>query len=567
MRPAGATPRAEAPARAAAWAVGGLLLLLPLFPPETRGESFAGCGTIVVLLAALAAGAGMPRTGAWALAAAFAAAWPLGRAAAAPGASVEPLATWLLGGAAGVAAAAFARPLAADRKVLLVLAAAGGIGGAHALYQWAWGLEAAARAIAEGRLLVADRETVLARLAEGRAYAAFATPAALGGFLALSLPVTIGLALERAGRLRAALLLAAALEVGGLLACRSVTAAAALALSYLVAAVRRTGSARAGVLLVGSAALALAIVGLRSGQVLSVSRPDSPWRQRAGNFRIACQIARESPWLGAGPGGYGETFPRFRREGDNESRHAHNLALELAAEVGIPLGGLLSAAFYALLAGPLLGGKSRSGAALAGLDIGLCALALQNLGDFSALYPSLLWTAALLRGLSHADGNAQSPRAGPAVAAPLVAAAIAAATVAGLAGLSWNARVRAREEAAAGRAEQAAEAARRAVLLAPWNPDARLFHAEALAQLARSRTGGAALAEALSAAEAAVASSPIRPAARDVRASLRLVAGDLPGAYADWAEAARLYPARREYAIRRDELARKLPWLPREAAR
>lgn len=558
MRPATGTPRAEAPARAAAWAVGALLLLLPLFPPETRGESFAGCAAIVVLLAGLAARAGMPRTGAWALAAAFAAAWPLGRAAAAPGASVEPMAIWLLGGAAGVAAAAFARPLASDRRVLLVLAAAGGIAGAHAIYQWAWGLEAAARAIVEGRLVVADREPVLARLAEGRAYGAFATPAALGGFFALCLPLTVGLALERAGLARRALLLAVALEAGGLLACRSVTAAAALAVSCVVAAFRRS---RSGVLLVLCAALALAVVALRGGQVLSVSSPDSPWRQRAGNFRIACEIVRESPWLGVGPGGYAETFPRFRREGDNESRHAHNLPLELAAEVGVPLGGILSLAFYGLLAGPLLRGRSRSPVAPAGLDIGLCAFALQNLGDFSALYPSLLWTAAVLRGLLlEADRNADSPRAGPAVALPLLAAAVVAAAAAGLAGLSWNARVRAREEAAAGHDERAAAAARRAALLAPWNPDARLFFAEALARAERHRGDG----EALAAAEAAVAASPVRPGARDVRASLRLAAGDLPGAYADWAEAAKLYPIRREYTIRRDETGRKLAGVARE---
>jgi len=539
--------------------VGGLLFLLPLFPPETRGESLAGSAAIVVLLALLALWQGMPRLGASALAAAFACAWPVARAAVAPGAAVEPLAIWLLAGAAGVSARSFARSLGRSGTVLLALAASGAIAGAHAVYQVGFGLEAAARAVAEGRIAVADREVVLARLAEGRAYGAFATPASLGGFLVLCLPVTVGLAMERKGAARAALLFAAALQGAGLLASRSATAAGALVVSLVVDLARRRGRLAAGAVFL-AAGLAAAVFASRSGELFSLSRPDSPFLLRARNFRIACEIAREFPWLGAGPGGYAELFPGFRREGDNESRHAHNLLLELVAELGIPAGGLLACAVYGLFAGPLFFARSRPDGARRGVEAGLSALALQNLGDFSLFYPSLLWAGAIVRGMTaRGERSEKALEAGIGLAAPVVVAAAGAAVVAGLGGLSWNARVEARQAAAANEPDRAAALARRAFRLAPWNPDASLFYAQALARLEGGGSKETLLEEALRAADAAVAGSPVRPGARDTRAAWRLRAGDLPGAYADWAEAARLYPIRKEYAARRDEIERKLP--------
>ncbi len=556
MSPGGGPPKADAPARGALWVVAALLLLLPTLPPETRGESLAGCAVLVVTLGALATARGLPRAGAGTLAAALALAWPLVRAASAPGAAVEPVTLGLLAGAAGLFAATFQPGLGADHRVPAALAAAGGLAGAHAVYQRLWGLAAAARALEDGQAPLADQGLLLARLREGRAYAAFATPAALGCFLALALPVTVGLAMERRGRARAALLTAAALEAVGLLATESVTATAALLVACLVAAARQRGAKTLAALTLCAAVLAGSVVLLRGGQVLSTSRPDSPWRLRAGNYRVAAEMIRESPWLGVGPGGYGEVFPRLRREGDNESRHVHDLPLELAADLGVPLGATLALAFYAFFMGPLLRRKARVPWRV-GLEMGLFAFALQNLADFTAFFPSLLWTAALLRGAaSDADEEGSRARAGPALAAPVLVGSLVAAAVAGLGGLAWNARIEARNTAAAGEREQALESLRHASRLAPWNPDARLFHAQALAA---SPAGGAELRAALVEVEAAIVASPIRPGARDLRAALRLASGDVPGAYADWCEAARLYPIRKTYAERRDQAAQRLP--------
>jgi len=109
-----------------------------------------------------------------------------------------------------------------------------------------------------------------------------------------------------------------------------------------------------------------------------------------------------------------------------------------------------------------------------------------------------------------------------------------------------------------GRAEPAAALARRASRLAPWNPDGWLYRAQIVGGREPDPSLAARYAEALDAAERAVALAPVRPAARMTRARLRAAAGDAPGAYADAATAARLYPLERDYAAWRDDLARRI---------
>jgi len=67
------------------------------------------------------------------------------------------------------------------------------------------------------------------------------------------------------------------------------------------------------------------------------------------------------------------------------------------------------------------------------------------------------------------------------------------------------------------------------------------------------------LSSALERAERAIELSPVRASAREVRARARVRLGDLPGAYADLVEAARLYPEKPWYAEQRDRLRADLP--------
>jgi len=507
-----------------------LLVLAALFPPEARGESMAGCALLIALVAMLQCASGSCSRGrTQALLAAGLALGVLGmRTALAPGAAVEPIAVFVLAAAAGIAAAGLACGATARRQGMIALAAAAVPVSLHALYQKFWSFERLlAGVVAEPDL--PDRAAVLAKLEGGRSFAGFITPAGLGGFLLLSLPLTVSLGLEERGTRRIAWSAAALLGA---------TAVAALVWSRR----RRT-------LLIGLGVLALVLAAVavqRDGILLDPANPRGPWKERAGNFRAAWNMASDHAWLGVGPGGFSEMYPSYRQSGDNETRHVHNLPLELGAELGWPTAILLTAFFFYLFCRPVWFERRPGPAWRKGAAIGLAAFALHNLGDFSAFMPSLLWISAVLLGLwTVRDTTATSrPVRGfeRATAGASLVAVMLAALGAGLSGIAADKRMGARFVAFEGDRDEALRLSGDAVRLAPWDPDAALLHA---------RTTEAALTNrgiALERADRAVALSPVRPAARVLRGRLRLSVGDLEGAYADLAEAVRLYPLESNYA-------------------
>jgi hypothetical protein len=271
-------------------------------------------------------------------------------------------------------------------------------------------------------------------------------------------------------------------------------------------------------------------------------------------------MTRDHPIAGVGPGGFAEAFPQYRRAGDNESRHAHNLPAELLAEWGLPVGALISALFFWIFLGPVAGGSARPRTLASGLAVGLAAFAIHNLADFTAFLPSLLIFAAVCRGLL-VDDPVAAPAASAASAAtaatPVARAAWAAlvvvvAVAAAQSGLSRDALHEARQAASKGDHEGALRFAERAGWLAPWDADPPQFGAEA------RRAAGADAAAVLIDAEKAVRRAPSRASARMVRARARSEGGDIGGAYADAAEAHRLYPLHPDYAAQRDAVGSAL---------
>ena len=538
-----------------------LLPVLALFPPETRGESMAGCATLIAVLALIGwRRSGASLSGQATLLVIAAVALPLTWVALAPAAAVEPLAVGLLAGAAGLGVAGADLGHRHRRLVATVLAVVAVWVAVHALYQWAWGLDRLADVVHNDPAFP-DREAILVRLGRGRPFASFATPAALGGFLILALPVTVALAWAARGTARVAWVAAAACQVGALLAAASATATAALFGSVLLAAWAWSG-ARRTLAVVGLASIILlgTVVLLRGERLTDLSDREGPWRLRAGNFRAAWSMVSDRPWTGVGPGGFSEAYPSYRRAGDNETRHAHNLPLELAAETGWPVGTALSLLFFGLFLHPLW--RERGGTAWQrGLALGLAAFALQNLADFSAFMPSLLWTAAVLRGALTRPDTVDRAVAAPSrlLTASSLTIVLLAASLAGLSGLSSNARIAARSAAFAAEPARALELASQAAGLAPWDADASLLLARITADLAGERAADdTGLELALERADRAVALSPVRPSARELRSRIRLSAGDPLGAYADLCEAARLYPLHDGYAAARDRLRESL---------
>jgi O-antigen ligase len=457
---------------------------------------------------------------------------------------------------AGIAVSALPSDKRRGPVVPWTLAIAGALVALHGLYQKLWGLDELIRVVEQGMAL-ADREVILERAAGGRAFAGFPTPAALGGYLALALPVTLGAAAGRRGRARAVLLTLAVVQTAGVLSAASATAGAALLGAVLIGVLVHGRQRRA--LVAGLLAAALVLIGiaaLRGAELTDFEDRRGPWRLRAANVRLAASVAADHPWIGVGPGGFGEAYPAYRRPGDNETQHAHDLPLELAAELGWPLGGLSAVVFFWLLLGPLFRRTEDEPRWCRGAALGLAAFALHNLADFTAFLPSLLWSAAVVRGAISRPSGDRKP--GRWLLAATAAATLAAAAVAAASGLAANERVAVRQAAAEQDATAAYRHAGRAVAFEPWRADGYLLRAGAGLTAAEGDPEER-LRSALADVERAVALAPTRAAARRMRAELRRSLGDLPGAYADAARAAELHPVRREYGELRDRLLAELP--------
>jgi tetratricopeptide (TPR) repeat protein len=312
------------------------------------------------------------------------------------------------------------------------------------------------------------------------------------------------------------------------------------------------------------AALAAGVLALRGAEVLDPEHGNNPLKLRVGNVRVAGEIVSDHPWLGVGPGGYGEAYALYRLEGDNETRHAHNLPMEMVAEFGVPGGLLLGVLFLVLFLEPLIKAV-RSGVAMKewrfGAALGLAVFAVHNLADYTAYMPSLLWLMAILRGLVSLPRDDSAEAEEPDSRAPFrwadltalgtLLVVVTAATISAGQGLAWNARYAAMEAHAAGQRQEALAAANRAVRLAPWDVDACQLQARL-----NLETGNVALAARV--VEKTIALSPLKASSWSLRGVIRSMQGDGPGALADLEQAARLHPARNslqeEAAVYREQV-------------
>jgi len=537
-------PARDAVRRAAPVVLGSLFLLLALAPPETRGEGAIAVAFVaaVAVAAAAAVPGGPPRFAAVPVLAVAGAAATL--ASSAPGPAVVQAALVVAAVALGCVAAG-SHGLAGSSAFAGCVALGGAAAAIHGLWQAGFGLGRTMASLDPAWLEVRGGEFA-ARLDAGRAFAAFPTPAALGGWLALTLPVTVGLARGATGWARRGAIAAAIVQGAGLAATRSVTAAVALAGAAAIVALgpgRRAGR-RALVALVAVGLLAGAIaLGLRRGEVIEAAGEPTPLDLRLGNVRTAAAMAVAHPWRGVGLGAFGDVYPSFRAAGDNETRYAHSLPMQALAELGVPLGSVAGLAFLVLFLAPALRRGSFDDPVRAGIAVGLASFALHNLADFTAWLPSFALAAAVLRGALAAphgpsDGEAVAVPSGAGTRVAAAACALAAFAVLALDGAAHDARWRAWVAAVEGDRGTAAVEAGRAAALAPWSPEA---HA-ALAAAARTLEPPD-LARALAAADRAVAVGPYRPALRVLRAGLREAVGDVPGAWADADRAAALHPA------------------------
>ena len=374
-----------------------ILALAVLRPPETYAWSGAACS---VLLAAagclLMCGPGcLPPLPAWAAGLLPLAIASLALASCRARALDEAAAALTL-----ILAALLGRGLATERRArdLLagLLAALGAVAAILAALQHHVTYPDELRA-----LLETGDETplyVVARFQAGRPSGPFTLPAALGGFFALTLPLTLFVARRSTGRWPRGLALAGAvLQAYALYLTRSfgglIAVSVALILTIPVLAPRRRG------LLLAAAALASValVVSFLQDRRAEVEAPGGhPLALRAGNWRAAGEMIRDHPLLGTGPGSFGTFYPRYLRPGMNETRYAHDSYLQVIAGWGlwsiVPLAGFLLAFMTRL----------RLAWRAAGDDLPFVAAGsgflIHNLVDFTAYLPGVAIPSAIVIG-------------------------------------------------------------------------------------------------------------------------------------------------------------------------
>lgn len=120
-------------------------------------------------------------------------------------------------------------------------------------------------------------------------------------------------------------------------------------------------------------------------------------RDRFSYIESAFQMWFTHPLQGVGAGAYGDVHPQYQPQVVNASSNAHNLYVQVLAELGLVGAVLLATVLLALFMGVLRGIVARP--EMAAVALGVAGLLLHSGLDIDARYPSLLVLAGVLLGL------------------------------------------------------------------------------------------------------------------------------------------------------------------------
>jgi O-antigen ligase len=250
--------------------------------------------------------------------------------------------------------------------------------------------------------ILPEREAMIERVGSGRVFSTFMLPGLLGGYMASSIALGLGLVADliSSGRKGKPLLLAVA-SLALMFLCLSLTMSFGGWLSLII-------SISSFFIVVGGkwkrlaiysflCALVLFIVLLlvRGGEVMERGR--SPWGQRVMNWKAALRIFADRPVLGTGAGTFGDIYVRYKDPQANEVRDAHNTFLQMASELGAP-GAIFFSAFVVM---SLLYAVSNclSSPLRAGLLCCFIALLSHNFVDLDWFVPEPQWLLWAVLGL------------------------------------------------------------------------------------------------------------------------------------------------------------------------
>ncbi|MBK8574138.1 MAG: tetratricopeptide repeat protein [Elusimicrobia bacterium] len=253
------------------------------------------------------------------------------------------------------------------------------------------------------------------------------------------------------------------------------------------------------------------------------------------------------PFLGVGPGSFGEAYPIYRASpwGLN-SLYAHNFFLEFLAERG-----LVGAGALFLLMGTLIHRAWKSVSQGPGLFLGLVGFCFYNLFHIGFSFPALFWLFFLIAGLA---GEGKIPEGTSDLVFHKKPWIILMALLSFLVGLasfalfrSDQSLVRARLSIAAERWDRAAELVEKGLFWNRWNSG--LYEVRAGVRL-KSQDWVGAKAD----LDRAVALAPSSAGFRAESAELAVERGDVDQALKDYDTATRLLPLKAAFWERRGDL-------------
>jgi O-antigen ligase len=256
-----------------------------------------------------------------------------------------------------------------------------------AIYQYFFGFQLLLDYVKEMRIM---DPFVLEKIAERRVFFPFPTPAILGGYLAMILPLTLS------PKRKILFLLPLALA---LFLTKSLGALVSLAIVFTIFFLMQPHSRFQKILvLVTFGAILGSVFLLRAGTPKQNLLPFFSMTTRLDYCKDTWEIIRAHPLTGVG-------FCNFDLPG---SRYAHNSFLQLWAQAGIA--NIVS--FLWLVAAVLKGSrKSFRGELTLGLTAGVCIFLIHNLMDFSFFLPAVSFIWWIMLGLLYVPASQKEKNA------------------------------------------------------------------------------------------------------------------------------------------------------------
>ncbi len=260
--------------------------------------------------------------------------------------------------------------------------------GLLAIYQYFFGFQILAEYLTAKNI---SDPFVIEKLAERRVFSPFQTPALLGGYLAMTIPLVWSTRKKTLllPPLFVALLLTRSL---GALASLGVVAAV-ISLFYIRSNIKKT------VFFVSMTIALAGVLLIRSNGAREHLLPWFSLFSRIDFWKESWEIICNRPWMGSGLGNF--SLP--------SSRYAHNSFLQLWAE-----GGVITLVSFLWLTGAVLikNHGQREKRFSSGLAAGVCVFLVHNLIDFSFFVPAVSLTWWILMGLLYFPGQEASKNEG-----------------------------------------------------------------------------------------------------------------------------------------------------------